>query len=199
MLIREEIKSIIQWIQPCDDIEQEHILDAVAWIDGGADLFRIKKHATPEKHLVSYAVVLDSEAKKILLFNHKKSWLILPSGGHVDVDELPHHWARRELKEELDLELDFHPLSTDNNPLFVTVTDVVMTLEDWSDEVHTDVSLWYIFEGDSSLMITWETEDYKEEFEWFSWMSFEEILEIPEDKTDKHMRRFINKLISSMN
>lgn len=37
---------------------------------------------------------------KVLLHKHKKYDLILPPGGHIDRDELPHEAALREVKEE---------------------------------------------------------------------------------------------------
>jgi 8-oxo-dGTP pyrophosphatase MutT (NUDIX family) len=64
-------------------------------------MFRIQKDAIPPKHLVSFSVVIDPDNEKILLFDHKKALLLLPSGGHINVDELPLAAAQRELQEEL--------------------------------------------------------------------------------------------------
>lgn len=43
---------------------------------------------------------------KVLLHKHKKLNLILPPGGHIDRDELPHEAAIREAKEETGLEIE---------------------------------------------------------------------------------------------
>ncbi len=45
---------------------------------------------------------------KVLLHKHKKYDLILPVGGHIDRDELPHEAALREAKEEAGLTLELY-------------------------------------------------------------------------------------------
>lgn len=75
--IRREVASI----QPYDELEKTHRIDALAWIDSGAPLFRTAKPATPPKHLVSYFAVVDG--REILLVDHKSAQLWLPPGGHA--------------------------------------------------------------------------------------------------------------------
>ena len=67
--IRQEIASIA----PHDASEAAHIADALAWVDSGAELFRISKPSTPPKHLVAYFAVLDDG--HILLVDHKNAQL----------------------------------------------------------------------------------------------------------------------------
>lgn len=107
-LIRSEIKEIIKNVRPYDDIEEGHIEDAVKWIESGVEIFRIERPDKPAKHLVCYTVIYDIEEQKMLLFEHRKSLLIIPSGGHVDVNELPYDTVKRELKEEIDLDLELY-------------------------------------------------------------------------------------------
>src|SRR4051812_44566164 len=52
--MREEIRSELKAIEPLDALEHEHLADALAWVDSGAEIFRVAKPATPPKHLVSY-------------------------------------------------------------------------------------------------------------------------------------------------
>ena len=104
--IRDDIRGMITEIEACDLLEKKHIKEAISWILSGENLFRIKKDAIPPKHLVSYCVVVDFKNKSVLLVDHKKSKLLLPTGGHVDVNETPLQTAKRELQEELDLILE---------------------------------------------------------------------------------------------
>jgi hypothetical protein len=69
--MRQKIRDEFSSIQPLDDEERTHIADALAWLDSGADLWRVAKPATPPKHLVSYFAVVD--AGHILLVDHRNA------------------------------------------------------------------------------------------------------------------------------
>lgn len=99
--IKDNIKKLIDSIQPYDALEKKHIENASNWLASGVNVFRIQKDAIPPKHLAGYSVVVDILNEKILLLDHKKSLLMLPSGGHVNKNEMPMEAAKRELKEEL--------------------------------------------------------------------------------------------------
>jgi 8-oxo-dGTP diphosphatase len=133
MNMRAQIRSELLAIGPLDRIEREHLEDALAWVDSGAELFRVMKPATPPKHLVSYFVLVDGE--QILLVDHKNARLWLPTGGHVEVDEHPRSTVLRELEEELGIAAA-HAIDP---PLMVTCTVTVGLTSG-----HTDVSLWYV-------------------------------------------------------
>ena len=67
-MIRNETRLEVEVIAPLDDFERatkEHVL---SWIDSGAELWRIEKPATPNKHLVSYFVLTDGDY--VLLVDH---------------------------------------------------------------------------------------------------------------------------------
>ena len=188
--IRNDIKDLIKSITTFDDLEKEHVEDAIDWIESGTDIFRTQKDAVPPKHLVSYSVVADLDKSKVLLFDHKKAQRMLPSGGHINIDEMPHKAAKRELKEELNLVLDIHPLNNSSDvPFFITVTDTVGI-----SESHTDVSLWYLFNVDSERIDKVDGDEYSKEFDGFKWLGFDEILSSPILKFDPHMHRFIRKI-----
>lgn len=100
--MRSQIRDELMAIKPLDDLEREHLLDALAWVDSGAELFRVAKPATPPKHLVSYFAIVDDD--HILLVDHKNAQLWLPAGGHVEYGEHPRLTVVRELEEELEIE-----------------------------------------------------------------------------------------------
>lgn len=180
--VRFDIERLVKAIEPIDEVEAEHKADTVDWIASGAPLFRVNKPADPPKHLVSYVVPIDLEQQKILLVHHRKSELWLPPGGHVDVDEHPKVTAKRELKEELFVDLPF----LIDEPLFLTVTGTV-----GRGVSHIDVSLWYLFSADSR-------EEYgfdEEEFFSVKWFSLDQL---PSRGVEPHLGRFVHKLKKSM-
>ena len=174
-----QIHKLVSNITPFDTLEQEHINDTLSWIESGAPIFRIQKPDVPNKHLVSYFVVFDENASKILLVDHINAMKWLPSGGHVDEDEHPFNAARRECMEELTLEADFWC----EDPIFLTSTFTSGRLPPH----HTDVNLWYVLKGDHRMNYEYDTR----EFHGIKWFGFDEI---PYDNTDPHMERFVNKL-----
>jgi 8-oxo-dGTP pyrophosphatase MutT (NUDIX family) len=175
--VREKIASIVAAIDPLDDLERAHRDSTIEWIRSGAPIFRTKKPDVPPKHLVSYFALVDEQCGKLLLVDHKLADLWLPSGGHVEPDEAPDATVVRELSEELNLAADFMRAG----PLFITVTRTR------KDGGHTDVSLWYVIRGDSSRAIEFD----RGEFHGVQWFGFNEI---PFERSDPHMRRFVEKL-----
>ena len=175
--ITSSLIDTVKGIKPFDDLEDQHIQDTLTWIKSGAPLFRIQKPALPDKHLVSYFVLFDEVAKKVLLVDHKKAQLWLPTGGHVEIDEHPRDAALRECREELGIAAElWHP-----EPIFLTSTVTVGLTAG-----HTDVSLWYVMKGDSTQKYHFDIE----EFNAIKWFSFDEV---PYAKSDPHMRRFMSK------
>jgi 8-oxo-dGTP diphosphatase len=176
--VRNEIRDLISAIRPLDDLERHHIDFCTNWIQSGVEIFRLEKPAIPPIHLVSYFLVFTPDQSKVLLVDHKKAELWLPPGGHVELNENPKDTVLREAKEELGIEAEF----LFDKPLFVTVTKTVGNVIQ-----HSDVSLWYA--------LTWNPEDPliydKDEFNQIHWFGLEEI---PFEKSDPHLRRFINKV-----
>jgi 8-oxo-dGTP diphosphatase len=170
--VREEMLAI----EPLDDLEREHLADAVSWLDSGADIYRTAKPATPPKHLVAYFVVVDRDC--VLLVDHKDAGLWLPPGGHVELDEHPRDTVRREFFEELGIEAP-HPIGA---PLMLTRSTTV-----GRSAGHVDVSLWYALSADRERLI-----DYDQcEFNTVRWFTFAEV---PFDRSEPHLKRFLRKL-----
>jgi len=170
------IRSEIESIDPLDLIEEAHRADALAWVDSGAQLFRLEKPARPPKHLVSYFAVVDSSG--MLLVEHISAGRWLPTGGHVEPGEHPRETVARELIEELGFALQQEV----GPPLMVTCTETVGL-----GTRHTDVSLWYVVSADRSQILSYD----KSEFQSVRWFDFAEI---PFEQSDPHMGRFVKKL-----
>ncbi len=180
--IRLAIAEIIRAIKPHDEIEREHIVTTLAWIESGVPLFRVAKPDVPPQHLVAYFVLLDQVHARLLLVDHRRSGLWLPAGGHVEPDEHPVETVHRELREELGIEASF----VWPEPLFLTVTRTV-----GSTAGHTDVSLWYVLHGDCTQTLAFDAG----EFHGVRWFALDMI---PCERSDPHMTRFTAKLASRM-
>lgn len=191
--MRETISDLIEQVESCDKIEEEHISDALEWISSDVEIFKIKSPDVPPKHLVSFSVLVDPKEKKILLLNHRKALLLLPSGGHVNRSETPLDAAERELVEELGVEPK--PLFEKSDvPFFVSqITTVGLTAG------HVDVDLWYLFEYDSFAPIKDKSDEFVREFDGFQWLTFDEILAKPIGNFDVNMHRFVRKLKAALN
>jgi hypothetical protein len=89
VLLREEIRALVAQLVPVDRVEDEHRRQALAWIDSTRDVFRRIKPRTPSPHLVSCFLLIDHDNGIVLLVDHLKAGLWLPSGGHVEPGEHP--------------------------------------------------------------------------------------------------------------
>lgn len=173
------VAAIIEGIRPYDSLEAEHIQDALAWVKSGEPLYRLDELNQPPKHLVSYFILFDEQEKKLLLVDHIKAGLWLPSGGHVEVDEDPHETAKRECMEELNVEADFWC----DKPLFITINPTTCT-----HTRHLDVVLWYVLKGDCFADYQFDKGEFYG-IEWFDWDN------LP-NRADVHLPRFVQKLKS---
>ncbi len=174
--MKEQIKQEVKAITPLDSLEHETITDVLAWIDSGIGLCRLEKPATPDKHLVSYFVLVDGDF--ILLVDHINAQLWLPTGGHVEQNEHPRDAALREAHEELAIDGEF----LYEKPLFITST---MTVGKTAG--HTDVCLWYVLKGNQNMEISFN----QSEFTRAKWFHKDNI---PFDRTDSQLSRFLKKL-----
>ena len=178
--MRNHTKALIDDIDAVDPTETLHKADALAWVESGAPLYRIKKPDVPDKHLVSYFAIFDLKNNKILLQDHLLARLWVPAGGHVDPDEDPAETVRRECDEELGIEARF----LHDNPQFITVTKTNGQGE------HTDVSLWYALEAGHTDSLTIEPDKFAE----VRWWDIDDVLGTPIAQFDPGLHRFIRKL-----
>ncbi len=177
--VRSEIHRLVSDLQTLDAMEEEHINFVLHWIESGIEIFRTEKPATPETHLVSYFVMVSTDQSMVLLVDHKKAMLWLPPGGHVEPGEHPKETVKREIMEELGIEAEF----LCDEPILLTVTKTVGNVAK-----HTDVSLWYLLKGDPHSALDYDTDEFNQ-IRWFG------IDEIPFDKSDPHMKRFVEKML----
>lgn len=181
--IRTTIKRMISSLEPLDALEQEHISFVQHWLSTAKEIFRIIKPSTPDMHLVSYFVLFDPIEEKILLSDHKKSGLWLPTGGHIEPGEHPWTTVEREAIEELGIPA----IPLFEAPLFLSVTKTSKIVEE-----HTDISLWYVLKGNVHQELNFS----REEFHTVQWFSIDEI---PYHCSDQHMHRFVTKLALKTN
>lgn len=170
------IRNEISKIKPLDVTESGQIAEALQWIDSGAGLFRVKKPATPDPHLVSYFLLVDED--HVLLVDHIDAELWLPTGGHVEKDENPKETVTREAKEELAIQAEF----IGEAPLFLTITETV-----GKSAGHRDVSLWYVLKGDRTRNYWFD----RSEFTSIQWFQRDGA---PVDRSDPNLGRFLKKL-----
>jgi 8-oxo-dGTP diphosphatase len=177
------IERNVKNIAAFDKTEKTHQQEVIAWLKSGANPFRIKKPDVPLKHLVSYFVLVDPDHRSVLLIDHIKAQLWLPTGGHVRLNESPRDAVIREAQEELNIQAVF--LYNNEQPFFVTST-VTAGLTPG----HTDISLWYLLRGRVHDFLHYD----KAEFNDTEWYTFDEVLESDPVIFDPHLQRFVRKL-----
>jgi 8-oxo-dGTP diphosphatase len=195
------VRELVAAIEPADETERAHQADTLAWLDRTSDIYRRAKPATPSRHLVAYAVLMDPRDRSLFLVDHRLSGLCLPAGGHVEPGEDPVQTARREAREELGIEADFSLAGP--RPVFLTVTRTVAPrsrpgLEGGTGGAggavgagarHTDVSLWFVLAGTPDLAIMLD----QREFAGGRWWTTAEIAAAGLDRFEPHLGRFIAK------
>jgi 8-oxo-dGTP pyrophosphatase MutT (NUDIX family) len=115
-------------------------------------------HTKPGQHDYSvgfYIVRLDGNEPRVLLHLHKKMQMLLPIGGHIELDEKPWQAVARELKEESGYSLSQIRILQPNeriqsltdiiaHPQKVLVSDQDVT----SEHFHTDFAYALVVHGD---------------------------------------------------
>jgi len=174
--MRQEIRNEVSAIEPVDAKEEQTKQDILGWIDSGVEFCRLEKPATPNKHLISYFVIVDFPY--MLLVDHVNAQLWLPTGGHVEPGEHPRETVIREAAEELSLKSKF----LQDKPIFLTCTETVGLTYG-----HTDVSLWYLLHGNRAENYIYDHSEFNS-IRWFH------VNELPYENTDPEMHRFVHKL-----
>jgi len=177
------VRDLVSGIRAGDKTERGHRADTLKWLETTDDVFRRAKPATPERHLVSYVVLVDPADAGILLVDHLNARLWLPPGGHVEPGEHPGVTACREAREELGID----PVLVDpsGRPSFVTVTRT-----GGLDAGHTDVSLWFLLLGRRDM----DLEIDVTEFSHVRWWSPADVRAADPKGFDPHYLRFVEKI-----
>jgi 8-oxo-dGTP diphosphatase len=178
------VHEVVAAVEPWDDEEARQQADILDWLASDDDVFRRARPATPPRHLVSYVVLVDAARRSMLLVEHRDAGLHLPAGGHVEPGEDPAETARREAREELDVEATFLP-GLGARPLMVS-----QMMTTGRSAGHTDVSLWYVLAGDAEAAVAGDAR----EFAGWRWWTFDEILAADPAVLDPYLQRFTAKL-----
>lgn len=181
--LHREIRELVADVMPVDAGEEDHCRQVLDWLDRTDDIFRRVKPCTPDPHLVSYFLLTDLQHDAVLLVDHRKAGLWLPTGGHVEPGEHPAATVRREAGEELGIEAEFSPVTGDR-PLFVTVT------ETGGPDRHTDISLWFVLTRSRIRTLTPDAGEFRSA----RWWSRYEISLADPAVFDPHMGRMLGKL-----
>jgi 8-oxo-dGTP diphosphatase len=179
------VRDHVRAVSPLDDREAADQADILGWIESGAPLFRTAKPATPPRHLAVYAALVDEAERSVMLVDHRKAQLWLLPGGHVDDGEDPRWSVEREAFEELGISPKFHEKIS--QPCFLSVTQTR------GAGSHTDVTLWFVLEGDSSAEVRPDLGEFSE----VRWLSLDRT-DWSEPCFDPHMDRFVRKLSSAL-
>jgi 8-oxo-dGTP diphosphatase len=182
------VHELVHGIRPWDHLETEHRAETLHWLETTNDVFRRAKPATPDRHLVSYVVMVDPDDGSTLLVEHINAGLWLPPGGHVEPGEHPTETARREAHEELGMDPTF--AEPNGSPSFVTVTRT-----GGLDAGHIDVSLWFLVFGRRGMDLTIDLTEFNEA----RWWSLAKIRAADPDIFDPHYARFIQKVAQELN
>ena len=181
--LHDEIRSLAAKIVPADAIEDEHSRQALAWLDSTDDIFRRIAPRTPSPHLVSYFLLTDDSEGRMLLVDHRRAGLWLPSGGHVEPGEHPVTTVRREVQEELGIPAVFSPVTGDQ-PIFVTVTETASAVDR-----HTDVSLWFVLSAGVNEPLKPDLREFRQ----VRWWSRDNVGQADPALFDPHLRRMLAK------
>jgi 8-oxo-dGTP diphosphatase len=181
--LRAVISTLVAGVRPVDEQEAADQADILGWLGSGQSIFRTVPPATPPKHLVSYFALVDSANHLVLLGDHVKSGLWLPSGGHVEDGEDPRDTVNREAVEELGIRAVFHDQLGAGRPFFLTVTPTL------GENSHLDVSLWFVLACDSAAELTPDPREYRG----VRWFPLGRPEGWPADQFDPEMGRFARK------
>jgi 8-oxo-dGTP diphosphatase len=184
--LRGVISELVSGVCPLDEHEASDQASILAWIASGDPICRTMPPATPPRHLVSYFALIDSARRLVLLGDHVKSGLWLPSGGHVEDGEDPRDTVGREALEELGIRAQFHDQFGAGRPFFVTVTPTV------GPHRHDDVSLWFVLAGDRDAPLNPDPREYRG----VRWFPLDSPDDWPADRFDPEMGRFVRKVKS---
>ncbi|MEY9956761.1 NUDIX domain-containing protein [Streptacidiphilus sp. MAP5-52] len=182
--LRQQLLGILDQIEPLDELEAQHLAEALAWATSGASLYRTEG-GDPDPHLVSYFVPVvtgQDRGPRLLLGQHRKARLLLPPGGHVE-HETPWAAVEREAMEELRLAAVAHP-AVGRRPLFVTLTQVT------APPYHRDLSLWHVLDAQPGQDMWFDPREYHG----VDLLTLPQVLDLPLDGLDPHMHRFARKL-----
>lgn len=142
-------------------------------------------HNEPGQHdhtVTAYIVRMDGREPKVLLHMHRKLGMLLPPGGHIELNETPWAAMAHELEEESGYALDelviMQPSVRVRELTKVTLHPqpiVMQTHSITSDHFHSDSSYLFVASGEpSGTLHDGESSDLR-------WMSRQDVADTPSD------------------
>jgi 8-oxo-dGTP diphosphatase len=183
--LKSMITALVSDIELTDDLGRKHTRDVLSWLAGTDDIFRRARPLTPSPHLVSYFLLVDRLAGRVLLCDHRLSGLWLPTGGHVEPGEHPLDTVRREAVEELGVTAQPDPEFGDR-PFFLTMTETVGP----PATRHVDVTLWFALAGSIGQALHPDPR----EFDQVRWWTVAELRQAGLDRFEPHLLRALDAL-----
>ena len=183
--LKSMITALVSDIELTDDLGRKHTRDVLSWLAGTDDIFRRARPLTPSPHLVSYFLLVDRLAGRVLLCDHRLSGLWLPTGGHVEPGEHPLDTVRREAVEELGVTAQPDPEFGDR-PFFLTMTETVGP----PATRHVDVTLWFALAGSIGQALHPDPR----EFDQVRWWTVAKLGQAGLDRFEPHLLRALDAL-----
>lgn len=142
-----------------------------------------------QKHFTATAFVIDSR-KRVLLLWHKRLGRWMPPGGHIDENETPEEAAKRECKEETNLDVEIIGGNTDDlfamNPdegrmlkqPFALLLENIPASRERNEPAHQHMDFLYLARPlDEAQVLTLAEEEARE----LRWFTREEVEKLDEE------------------
>lgn len=142
-----------------------------------------------QKHFTATAFVIDSH-KRVLLLWHKRLGRWMPPGGHIDENETPEEAAKRECKEETNLDVEIIGGNTDDlfamNPdegrmlkqPFALLLENIPASRERNEPAHQHMDFLYLARPlDEAQVLTLAEEEARE----LRWFTREEVEKLDEE------------------
>ncbi len=156
------------------------------------------------RHFTATAFVIDSQ-KQVLLLWHKRLQRWMPPGGHVDPNETPEEAARRECKEETDIDVEIvgdpyddlfagnpHEGKMLKKPIAMLLENIPASPER-NEPAHQHMDFLFIARPLDEMQIPKINHDESNEMKWFS----REEIQTLDEKTEifSNVKAYILKLV----
>jgi len=138
------------------------------------------------RHFTATAFIIDSKKRTLLLW-HKRLQRWMPPGGHIDANETPEDAAKRECKEETNLDVEIigeptHDLFTENkNEGRMLLKPIAMLLEEIpasperGEPAHQHMDFLFIAKPIDETQAVRIAEDESDRMRWFDLKEIDEL------------------------
>ncbi len=156
-----------------------------------------------DRHFTATAFIVDGRGRTLLLW-HKRLKRWMPPGGHVDPNETPEDAARRECKEETNLDVEivgesqedlFHDDDSEGRMLakpIALLLESIPACPERNEPEHEHMDFLYIARplDESQVVTVQETESAK-----MRWFTRDEVATLQDDQIFANVRTYILKIL----